>query len=602
MKSIIRLVAVAALFLCAATRAHSQAETILSYCNDRLDENSLGFSWDDCPFSAGIYLPEEKLEPYAGGKIISVRIGLFQGIWEEELTDVKLWIKTDIRDEAGIYEQEVGTCKPGWNDVVLDVPFELSGSPFYIGYDAVQKTAGNAPVSYTRYDEAEMGSLYINGSDQSQMYNGSLSLQCIVSSNYSPEPELAITGLDLGNRYFKQGEEICYTLNISNSGRIVKDFQIQYSIDGQEPVTENRTDSIGSTGVSRCAIADTGLDMGLHTLQVKITQVEGKDVVSDAVEGSFMMYDKAYDRGILLELVTSADCRVCPLGSDRLIEAMEGHDNVNWVSYHMNMAPGLIDPLTIPFSSFFYNMMFMYGVPMFTLDRTDILGDGESSYACAGSIDSTLELFDAVDDIPAFASITARAEYDMENQCLDVSAEGERSEYYNMLTQETRLSVLVVEDSLVSYQNNNGEYIDDYVHNNVVRKIYPDDGYGVPVEWNGDTFSFLEQIPFEDEWLVDNLRCVVFLHKPIAGQFDSQVMNSYAVPVRIKGALCGSVQADAVKVFVADRRVVAEAGDCTVEVFDLSGKKVANCNLSDGLYVARVTCGNSTTVHKVAVR
>lgn len=592
----------ATMLLFSFVKVNAQSETVLGYCNDKVDEYSFGFSWDNSPFSTGIYLSEEKLEPYADGEIVTVRIGLYQGEWEESLSDVKLWIKDDIKSDENIYEQEVGDCNPGWNDIVLTHPFKISGQGFYIGYDAVQKTAGCAPVSYTRYETPEIGSLYINGSDQSEMYNGSLSLQCIVNSSYSPEPELTLDSLVLEERYFMQGEDIVYTLMISNSGRIVRDFQIQYQLDDMEPVFENKKDSVGNTGVCKGKIVNNGLDMGMHTLYMKISQVEGRDVNTDYVTGTFIVYDKGYERNILLEHVTSADCRVCPLGTDRLKEALQGRKNINWVSYHMNMSPSVPDPYSISFSSLFYNAMFMYGVPMFTVDRTDILGDNTSSYACAGSIGSTLELLDAAEMIPAFVSINFKSEFDKDNNCIDVYADGERAEYYSLVADETRISFLVVEDSLVNYQNNDGEYIEDYVHNNVVRMIYPEDGFGEQLSWDGDSFSFIDQIPYNPEWKLENLRCVAFVHRPLYGQFDSQVMNSAVSPIRIKGALRDIVCDDDVNVYVSNRRVMAGAEDCVVEVFDLSGKFIPNKDLSDGLYVAKVTCGNSISVHKVIVR
>ena len=71
---------IAAVFLsCASCQAaFSQEQTAIGYCNDRVDEYSFGFSWDNMPFSTGVLLSADMLEPYVGGKVVAVRRGLFE--------------------------------------------------------------------------------------------------------------------------------------------------------------------------------------------------------------------------------------------------------------------------------------------------------------------------------------------------------------------------------------------------------------------------------------------------------------------------------------------------------------------------------------------
>lgn len=597
---------IAAVFLsCASCQAaFSQEQTAIGYCNDRVDEYSFGFSWDNMPFSTGVLLSADMLEPYVGGKVVAVRIGLFEGEWQEEIDNVKLWIKLDINSDENIYEQAVGTCRPGWNDVALDFPFYINSGSFYIGYDAVQRTAGMAPVSYTRYDTPEAGSLYIDGVDQSELYGGSLSLQCVVEKEGLPDPELSITGMEITDDFLKPGETLKYRLDIANGGRITKDFQVSYQVDDMEPVLKNMTDSIGSTGVCEDEIEVPELAMGIHSLKATITQVEGKDVVLNTFEDSFVVYDKDYPRQHLLEHTTSVDCMVCPMGQNRLEILTEGLDNVEWISYHRNMSPSQIDPYTIDFSSVFSNLMYMTGVPQFSINRTDIMGDNLTAYGCAGDIRVITPVMDKALTYPAFVSIDLKTRYDEATHSLLIEASGERSGYFKMIYDDAMMSVVIVEDSLVCYQKDWDIYVDEYVHNNVVRRIYPESGYGDMIEWTGDNYVYDTSVPLGEDWNLENLRCVVFMHQPVAGQYNSQIMNSASARVMADGGISGSAAGGdmAVTASSEDGRIVLSGDYDSFEVFGLSGMRLENDNLEKGVYVVRVIAGGEVKALKAVVR
>ena len=173
-----------------------------------------------------------------------------------------------------------------------------------------------------------------------------------------------------------------------------------------------------------------------------------------------------------------------------------------------------------------------------------------------------------------------------------------------MIYDDAMMSVVIVEDSLVYYQKDWDVYVDEYVHNNVVRRIYPESGYGDLIEWTGDNYVYDTSVPLGEDWNLENLRCVVFMHQPVAGQYNSQIMNSASARVMADGGISGSAAGGdmAVTASSEDGRIVLSGDYDSFEVFGLSGMRLENDNLEKGVYVVRVIAGGEVKALKAVVR
>ena len=82
---------------------------------------------------------------------------------------------------------------------------------------------------------------------------------------------------------------------------------------------------------------------------------------------------------------------------------------------------------------------------------------------------------------------------------------------------------------------------------------------------------------------------------------NSEVFNAAFRNVNVdKGISSNSM--DGLSIYAEDGCIKADGACDSMEVFDLTGKKVRNANLADGLYIVKATKGNDEMTVKVIVK
>jgi hypothetical protein len=100
------------------------------------------------------------------------------------------------------------------------------------------------------------------------------------------------------------------------------------------------------------------------------------------------------------------------------------------------------------------------------------------------------------------------------------------------------------------------------------------------------------------EYNLNNLYIVAYLNRGVDnGALHQQVVNSGSVDVAAPEAV-NSISNDSNAVVYVENGVAYINGSADVEVFNLSGVRVANNNLSNGVYIVRA----DEVVAKVSVR
>ena len=156
-------------------------------------------------------------------------------------------------------------------------------------------------------------------------------------------------------------------------------------------------------------------------------------------------------------------------------------------------------------------------------------------------------------------------------------------DFEDMIGQDAKLTVYIVEDSLVAPQLNSGTWINNYMHNGVFRQALGSIK-GMPLNKISDgLYKNVYRTSIPDAWKWKNLRVVAFVSRPITnyvhGFTDMQVNNAEAFTFTISNAVEElSIDPDAVP----------------VEYYDVMGRRYDS--LQPGINIVMMSDGTSRKV------
>ena len=129
---------------------------------------------------------------------------------------------------------------------------------------------------------------------------------------------------------------------------------------------------------------------------------------------------------------------------------------------------------------------------------------------------------------------------------MDLTVSGERNEDFLPVECWTNLTVLLVEDDIISGQTG---YEGPYHHPAVLRTAISDI-WGDPVQWNGDKYEMHYSISMDDltncngQWNIENMRVVAFLGKPFTGNNYDEIGVVNCNEYKIINEYVGDVNGD----------------------------------------------------------
>ena len=467
--------------------------------------------------NAGLYkvcigFSSEQMIPFAGNRITNVRFALI----DTDITDLKLWIGS-TRDKKDLCSQSVTSLQVGWNEVALNSPYEITGDSIFIGIEYKQSGA-RWPISAVS-EGTELGSYYIygpyDGADNDEIWlepsEKSLSLQCIVEGDRIPVYDLHTTSLSFSSKYVQTGNNYYAYLYLRNWGKkSISSATIACEIDGVETATRT-VSSIGRNIQSEYLYFKIGdITLGKHKLTLRVKDINGNapEFSSDDAQS---VYIKSYsqDMGrdkVMLELYTATWCPYTPRTHKSIAALMEKRDDIVLVSNHQS------DAMSCDASDAYG--VFSHYTPTTYYDR----------YASYGASSLSNIGVDGAKVLPSLAKLNVTAEYDEDNRQLTIKVNGVKNEEFDAVEEYANLTVLLTEDSITypQYDNEEGKYVYDYVHNGVLRTNVSEI-WGDPVTWTGDRFKKTYTIRLDDEWVKDNMHVVAFLAKPFTGSNYEEV-------------------------------------------------------------------------------
>jgi len=590
----------------------------------------IGYTDGNMSLSLGSYLelvvqgavefPESDMERLKGCHITALRLAIANELTQQ---DNYVFI-TDKLDGTLLYKQSVEHLKAGWNEIHLDIPFEISGG-LYIGFRylssgetlSMDGRADNDLGNWIRLSQKEEDS----SSGWQHQSGGNLNFQAIVEGDNLPQNDVELQQL-VAKKYAQTEGGMPVSLVVHNRAAAeVNSLEVTCAVEGQEPVCRTVEDlSIASGDMALVSIGNVIIhEDGIYNIDVKIEKVNGyedENVADNSATIANVISKKEYvNRKTLLEHFSTMNCLNCPSAHKMIEDALAYRNDVIHVVHHTGMGT---DPLTIEPSKDY--MLFYtngsdgyYYAPAAMLDRTNLssYGANDGSRSTYGPVffpqrESFGKLVDQSLSTHAFVSVDIDREYDPLTGTANITVYGKvpAGDLSRLGADDVRLNIFVTEDSVMSYKPQAGASEGkNYVHNNVLRDVLTEI-WGDAVTFNSDgsyisnTYSFT--IP--ENSCAEQMHIIAFLtNYDLDNPNNDKVCNSNAVDMAGGSASSiGSVPMSEpeISVFINDGSIRI-FGNCTgVKIYDISGHVVKDItghvdvipldDMAHGIYIVNI--------------
>lgn len=465
--------------------------------------------------SGAILIKKEKINSLAGNQIREIHAGLISKLNVDSLA---VWVSESL-DGPVLSTDTIATPAKGWNTVALTKPVDITSDmqTLYVGYSYHQKSTSKA-MSCPKTPEPDYSCFIRSGNDEWKDYSNdyAVSVEAMVYGDKLPKYDLTLSALDVQQNYVVDNGNLEFTMKVFNNATVtINGFDAVCTVDGSDEkyivhcdssIAYNESKTITMT-ISPTAIQT--MDPATRTLTVTLTNfTEGEDEIpsDNTLSGTFNVTLHSFVRNVLLEEFTTEKCTNCPRVASYVHDAMNEPEFQGRLNTMENHAGYYTDSFTATFHNdwtwFFDNLY----APAVLYDRH--AEDGAvTAVTCPNS---KLELFEGIRKRlreTAFVSLKVTADVDGENQKINVKVTGTRAKE-NFTKNPARITVVLTETNLaaISQAGAGG----DYTHYNVGRRV--NSIWGDVLEWNGDDYTYECSIPYTQNYVLDNLGVLAFIH------------------------------------------------------------------------------------------
>ena len=495
------------------------------------DDIALGGCWGKS-IIAGVRpiatdLTPDELAFFQDSKIVAFRVGL------SESTPVTRVFVIPIDGDGNLQTETEWSCEvseEGWNVVTLDDPYLINLPADYklrIGFD-YEQTRTNKPISAVKVGTIYTTYVYRNNSWVNYGINttGNLSLQVICENDNFPTYAIRLRNLQ-ANSMLKIGDPLQVKFQACNLGIsqvAAGQCTFNIAIDGVNVgTTTNPTALTANYSDVECTVPTTGLSVGEHTLTVTVATANGEVIENPmSLNFTFKTFEFGFTRQMrLVEQFTSTGCTWCPTGSRALQALCDLRGDIAWVGVHV-LFGSVTDPFASSQNDSIANLEHCTGYPEGSFDRYPGIEEagevcGVLSYTSpAGGAQVFNTFLESISDAgPSWASVNINSTFDETTREAKITVSGDLvPNFEDFMGSDAKLTVYITENNLVAAQIDQGTVINDYVHNNVLRKVLGS-VKGVALQKNGDTYTneFTYTIP--TTWKENDLNIVAFISRPL---------------------------------------------------------------------------------------
>ena len=474
-------------------------------------------------------LTPDELAFYRGGKIVAFRVGLSLS------TPVsRVFIIPVTPDGQVMYnnmtEWECNANNQGWNMIELATPYDLNNLPdgysLRIGFDYVQATKFAKPLSIVKVGTTYPTMHYVDGEWKTLVLSskGNLSLQCVVENDNFPTYVIRVRNMS-GPKIVSIGDDVNYTFETCNlSSTPVGAGECEYSIavNGTEVATLTNPMALTNNYVQMSGtLSSAGLGEGSYRVTVTVKSVNGEEISNPSVsEFTFNIVEQVFQRQMrLVEQFTSVECTHCPKGTAALEALCNMRGDIAWVAVHQILSSS--DPYQTSQCDTIANWQHCTGYPEASFDRTVGIESatevcGVISYTNAQSGANAFNNFlNQIEDGTAWSTVYINSTYDPATRKAVITVNGDLTPVFDgMMGADSKLTVYITEDGLVSPQYNSGTWVNNYVHNNVLR-VALGSAKGVEMKRTGNGYKNVFNVDIPTSWNADNLSVVAFISRPL---------------------------------------------------------------------------------------
>lgn len=465
--------------------------------------------------SGAILIKKERINSLAGNQIREIHAGLISKLNVDSLA---VWVSESLDGPVLSTDTIVAPAK-GWSTVALTKPVDITSDmqTLYVGYSYHQKSTSKA-MSCTKTPEPGYSCFIRSGNDEWKDYSNdyAVSVEAMVYGDKLPKYDLTLSALDVQQNYVVDNGNLEFTMQVFNNATVtINGFDAVCTVDGSDDKYTVHCDSSIAYNESKIItmtvspIAIQTMDPATRTLTVTLTNLtEGEDEIpsDNTLSGTFNVTLHSFVRNVLLEEFTTEKCTNCPRVASYVHDAMNEPEFQGRLNTMENHAGYYTDSFTATFHNdwtWFYDNQY---APAVLYDRH--AEDGEATAVTCPN--SKLELFEGIRKRlreTAFVSLKVSADVDGENQKINVKVTGTRAKE-NFTKNPARITVVLTETNLaaISQAGAGG----DYTHYNVGRRV--NSIWGDVLEWNGDDYTYECSIPYTQNYVLDNLGVLAFIH------------------------------------------------------------------------------------------
>jgi hypothetical protein len=290
-----------------------------------------------------------------------------------------------------------------------------------------------------------------------------------------------------------------------------KTMKIVYTVAGKNAEMSAGANTFSTAAPGEYVFKATLYSGGNHTSEneIKVTAAE--------VAGQ-----KSYFQKVIGEQFTSVGCVNCPSLSLNIKEVQAQMPGVLIpLSFHMDY--NMADPMTIEATGLFYKAYGMSGLPYFNINmRKQEGGVSREPAGMISAIEDELEMY------PATCGVAIETSYDSAAGKVTVT-----SKITSNVAARHKYHIFLLEDGISATQSGaNG----DYIHNNVVRKMFAPDITGMNINKKnpftpGVEVTAVNSVELEKGWNPDNMRVVVIAMTTADGGVTFNCNNANECPL-----------------------------------------------------------------------
>lgn len=529
--------------------------------------------------SGAIYIPASTLRTFAGNQITAIRAALAA---RPNIEELKVWLRSSLEGENLVEKSITRTSEPavmkGWNNVVLDQPFDITANTegLYIGYSFYQ---AKPAFGLSTIEALAEGGLFYQFSDEDwtdHSAEGTLCIEAVVEGDNLPEVNLAIANLKIPEIYVADREKMIVEGTVWNrAAATITGFDLKFSVEGANTYSRHFDVNLPHNETYNFR-AEVPIDESVAyqergSLSVEVCNInEGSDhdILDNTARADFSVLRHEFKHNILVEEFTTEKCVNCPRVGTYIHESLQKErfkDNVVVICHHAGYHT---DWLTTSFDSeylWLYNDNGSTYAPAIMIER-DAYG-GTTPVLKPSSQNFIEEKWDEALSSPAFVSININANLDAAGEHLNVDVSGMKIK--ETICENPHLTVYIVEDNIPA--KNQGGAEQGWIHHHVNRTV--NTAWGAPIDFSGDDYSYSYEFTLSPDWVKENLNIVACIsnYNP-NNPADCKVANT-----------------ESVSLYNAINSIDYIAPDSSIEpeIYTLTGVKVKNKELTPGIYIRK---------------